>query len=272
MQSISTENSVNMLPPPRLKNNIASGIFYFREGLHLIWQAELRRYLIVPLLVNCILFFVLTSAFIHYFGGIVDSSMGYLPAFLAPLEWIVWSVIGILMLIVYAYSFNMITNIIAAPFYGLLAAKVEKILTGVAPPEESISTMITRTLLRECEKLWYFLKRGVVVILIMILVGTLTGWIPVLNLLAPLIGLAWGAWTMAIQYSDYSADNHQLAFKPLRQCLWEKKYSSLGFGGLIMLCSIIPVINIIAMPVAVVGGNLFWLRELKHCPEGECPR
>lgn len=239
--------------------------------MRLIWHPELRLYLIVPLLVNCILFFLLTSAFVHYVGDFADWLMAFLPGFLAPLKWIVWSVIGILMLIVYAYSFNMITNIIAAPFYGLLAAKAETILTGIAPPAESTASMISRTLLRECEKLWYFLKRGFVVILIMILVGTLTGWIPGLNLLAPLIGLAWGAWSMAIQYSDYSADNHQLAFKPLRQCLWKKKYSSLGFGGFIILCSIIPVVNIIAMPVAVVGGTLFWLRELKHCPEGVCP-
>ncbi len=260
-----------MLPPPRYKNNIASGIYYFREGLNLLWKPELRLYLLVPLLVNCVLFLVLTWGLVHYFGTIVDSIMEILPGFLAPLEWIVWTVMGIFMLIIYGYSFNMITNIIAAPFYGLLAAKSETLLTGIAPPEESTGTMIRRTLFRECEKLWYFLKRGVLVILIMILVGSLTSWIPLLNLVSPLIGLAWGAWSMAIQYADYSADNHQLEFKPLRQCLWKKKYSSLGFGGFIMLCSLIPVINIIAMPVAVVGGTLFWLRELKHCPEGVCP-
>ncbi len=257
-----------MLPPPRFKNNIGSGIYYFREGLHLIWNPELRLYLVVPLIVNCILFLVLTSVFVFYFRDFVDSLMSIIPSFLEPLAWIVFFVAGVLALIVYGYSFNMITNILAAPFYGILAAKAEAILTGISPPEESMGSMVKRTLYREIEKLLYFLKRGIIVILIVMLLAT----IPVVNLFAPsLLGLAWAAWSMSIQYTDYSADNHQLAFKPLRQCLWKKKYSSLGFGGFTVMCSVIPVINIIAMPVAVVGGTLFWLRELKHCPEGACP-
>ncbi|MFL0810155.1 MAG: sulfate transporter CysZ [Agarilytica sp.] len=257
-----------MLPPPRYKNNIASGVYYFNEGLRLVWRKELRLYLVVPLLVNCVLFFFLTATLIYYFSSITDSAMQLLPSFLEPLAWIALIVLGIIMLILYAYSFNMITNILAAPFYGFLAAEAERILTGKAPPEESMGEMIRRTLKRELIKLWYFLNRGILVMLIMILVGT----IPVVNILAPLIGIAWSAWTMSIQYADYAADNHQLEFSPLRQCLWQKKYSCLGFGGFITFCSIIPVINIIAMPVAVVGGTLFWLRELKHCPQGGCPK
>lgn len=257
-----------MLPPPRFKNNIASGIYYFREGLRLIWSPELRLYLVVPLLVNCALFFILTGLFVFYFHDFVEGLMGVLPGFLEPLAWIVFFITGVLAIIVYGYSFNVITNIVAAPFYGMLAANTEKILTGVSPPDESTGTMIRRTLWRELEKLLYFFKRGIIVILVVMLLAT----IPIINLFAPaLIGLAWAAWSMSIQYTDYSADNHQLAFKPLRQCLWKKKFSSLGFGGFTVLCSVIPVINIIAMPVAVVGGTLFWLRELKHCPEGVSP-
>lgn len=259
-----------MLPPPRFKNNLASGVFYFKEGLRLVFHRDLRLYLIVPLLVNFVLFLVLTGALVHYFSHIIDGVMGYLPDFLEPLAWIAWIVMGILLLIVYGYSFNMITNIVAAPFYGMLAAETERILTGTAPPEESIPSMVRRTLLRELCKLWYFFNRGIVVILVMILVGTLTAAIPVLNLLAPLIGATWSAWSMAIQYADYAADNHQLAFKPLRNCLWKKQFSSLGFGGFIALCSVIPVVNIVVIPVAVVGGTIFWLRELKHCTEGQC--
>jgi len=94
--------------------------------------------------------------------------------------------------------------------------------------------------------------------------------IPVVNFIAPFIGLAWGAWSMSIQYSDYCADNNQVAFKPLRGCLWDSKFSSLGFGGFIMMCSITPIVNIIAMPVAVVGGTLYWLHELRACDERRC--
>lgn len=263
-----------MLPPPRLKNNVASGVFYFKEGLRLVWTPELRVYILVPLLVNCVLFFVLTGWLIHTYGsaftGLIDSIIDFFPdffqRFIAPLAWIVWFVCGILFLIVYGYSFNMITNIIAAPFYGLLSAKAEALLTGNPPPDEPLLRMIPRVMGREISKLWYFLSRGVIIILIMILVGS----IPVVNLIAPAIGLAWSAWSMSIQYADYAGDNNQLNFKLLRMCLWQKKFSCLGFGGFTMLMSVIPVINIVAIPVAVVGGTLFWLRELKSCHQGQC--
>jgi len=259
-----------MLPPPKYKNNIASGIFYFGEGLKLVWRQELRLYIIVPLVVNCVLFVLLTGALFHYYGGFFDAIMEKLPAYLAPLAWIVWILLGILALILYGYSFNLITNIIAAPFYSMLAAKTESLLTGTEPPDEAIAKMVFRAIFRELGKLAYFLSRGLIIVLIMALIGTLTAAIPLVNLISPVIGLAWGAWSMAIQYSDYAADNNQLGFKSLRTCLWNRKFSSLSFGGFTMLCSITPVINIIAMPVAVTGGTLFWLRELKSCQTGIC--
>lgn len=252
--------------PSLSQNNLAAGIFYFREGLRLIWRPELRLYIVVPLLVNCVLFVALTSVLVHFYGGLLDSLLHTLPSWLAPLAWIAWIVFGILMLIVYGYSFNMITNIIAAPFYGLLAAKAEFLLTGVEPPEESLGKLIPRVFVREIAKLLYFLSRGIIVVLLVLFLATIPG----LNLLSPVVGVAWGAWSMSVQYADYAGDNNQLGFKPLRNCLWNKKYSSMGFGGIIMLVSIIPVLNIVAMPVAVVGGTLFWLRELKSCHQGNC--
>lgn len=260
-----------MLSPPKYKNNLATGMFYFSEGLKLIWKPQLRAYLLVPLVINCILFFVLTSALVHYVSGFWEGMLGSLPSWLSwlkPLAWIAKILLAILLLIVYGYSFNMITNIIAAPFYGILSSKVEEMLTGEAPPEEPLAAMIPRVIAREFTKLFYFLSRGIAITVVMILIAT----IPLLQLLSPLIGLAWSAWSMAIQYADYAADNNQKNFKTLRNCLWKKSFSSCGFGGVVMLCSVIPLVNIFAMPAAVAGGTLFWLRELKGCQGGVCER
>jgi CysZ protein len=34
-----------------------------------------------------------------------------------------------------------------------------------------------------------------------------------------------------------------------------------GFGGLVMLCTMIPVVNFFVMPAAVAGATLIWVRE-----------
>lgn len=260
-----------MLASPKYQNNLATGFMHLSEGIRLILHPKLRVFILVPLIINIVLFVLITSMLFTFFSdgvGWVESllSSSSWVSWLAPLANLVFVVFAMVLLIIYGYSFNLITNIIAAPFYGILAQRTEQLLTGNTPPEESLAKMVPRVLVREISKLMYFLSRGLVILLIMLLVST----IPLVNLLAPAIGLAWAAWSMTIQYSDYAADNHQRDFKELRYCLWQKKYSSMGFGGFIMLCSVIPIVNIFIMPAAVIGGTSFWLRELAKCNRTGC--
>jgi CysZ protein len=264
--------------PQLPSNGLFAGSNYLIEGMRLLLHPKLRVYVLIPLLVNCVLFFVLTGVLLNYLFDFIgpddavsveeDSWMpGWISKILTPLKWIAWIILGALFVIIYGYSFNIITNLIAAPFYGLLAEATEKLLTGQEPPAEPLWQMIPRTFLRELSKLGYFIVRGLVVILVMILIG----FIPILNLLAPLVGIAWGAWCMSIQYADYAADNHQTEFSEMRNCLWARMKSSLGFGGTIMGCSMVPVLNIIVMPAAVIGGTVYWLNEMRHCRKSDKP-
>ena len=252
-----------MLNCPSFTNNPVTGAQYFFKGACLIWHPKLRPFILVPLVINVILFIVLTNFALQHLEGATEFFRQYIPELLSPLIWLVWVVLGSLALLLYGYSFNIITNIIAAPFYGLLAEKAELLICGVKPPEESLAQMVPRVFLREFRKIVYFLSRGILVTLIVILIGT----IPILQFIAPLIGLAWAAWTMTIQYVDYPADNHQHAFKELRRKLWKKCMSSFGFGSAVMGCTLIPIVNIFVMPAAVVGGTLFWVHELKKCDQ-----
>ncbi len=247
---------------PAGHNNLISGAGYFIQGVKLLLHPKLRRYTLVPLLVNVALFVSLTYFLLSYFENLSAWDLNF-PAWLELLEkilkWAAWLLIVVVALLAYGYFFNIITNILAAPFYGLLAQKTEELLLGVAPPDESMIRMVPRTLGREIQKLVYFLLRGVMVLLLMLILGTVV----VLSPLVPVVGLLWGAWSMAIQYVDYPADNHQTPFRRLRKQLRYRKYSSIGFGSMVMGCSMIPLINIIAMPAAVTGGTLYWVRELK---------
>jgi CysZ protein len=247
-----------LLPRPA-KNNAVTGAHYFLDGVGLLWRKELRPYILVPLAVNLVLFAALTAILIYYAGDLLTWLQTFLPTWLEWLAWLAWVVLGAIMLLVYGYSFNMITNIVAAPFYGLLAEKVEQLVTGEDLPPETLMHMIPRVTWREIIKLTYFIMRGIFIILLMLLVA----FLPVINIAAPLIGLLWSAWSMAIQYADYAADNHQLPFDKLRYRLRRNIYSTVGFGGMVMGCSIIPILNIFAMPAAVTGGTLFWINEIK---------
>ena len=256
-----------MLTCPNFTNNPLTGSQYFFKGVCLIWHPKLRPFIFVPLIINIVLFVVLTSLALQYLGEASEFFREWMPDMLKPLIWLVWFVLGSLALIVYGYSFNIITNLIAAPFYGVLAERAELLICGVEPPKEDLWQMVLRVFLRELRKILYFLSRGLLITMIVILIGT----IPIIQFIAPLIGLAWAAWVMTIQYVDYAADNHALPFGDLRRKLWKKCFSSFGFGAAVMGTTIIPIINIFVMPAAVVGGTLFWVHELKLCDQVNSP-
>lgn len=242
-----------------MKGSPGAAIHYFIDGARLISKPGFRRFILIPLLVNLIIFLVVTITLVYTFQDFFAWVVDWTPNWLDWLTWILWPLAAFLFLIIYGYSFNLITNFIAAPFFGVLAEKIETHLTGVAPPEEPWGQLIPRTFKRELTKLWYFISRGFLVFLLVLVVF----FIPGINLLGVLIGSVWACWCMSVQYMDYPADNYQLGFKPLRRRLNQQPLTSYSYGGIILLGSMVPVLNIFITPIAVAGATLYWVRELR---------
>ena len=118
--------------------------------------------------------------------------------------------------------------------------------------------MIPRTLGREFIKFWYFVTRGFVVLLVFLALLLMPG----VNILGTCLAILWGCWCLCIQYTDYAADNNQTAFNELRNGLGKQKLTTYGFGGIVLVGSMIPVINILVPPIAVAGATIYWLRVL----------
>jgi len=70
-----------------------------------------------------------------------------------------------------------------------------------------------------------------------------------------------GIWMMAVQYIDYPADNNKLGFDEMLAWLRAKRWQSLGFGGIVYVALLVPLLNLLIMPAAVAGATLFWVRE-----------
>lgn len=250
-----------------MANNVLNGLNYLTRGAQLIIKPELRLFVFVPVVINMVLFVIITNLLIQQFGFAMDWLLGGLPGWLDFLAWILWVLFSVILLLVYGYTFSIITNIIAAPFYGVLADKTEALIKGQGAEAEPLRQMIPRTLRREMIKLWYFVVRGIGIIILTLILS----WIPVINIAVPVIIFLWGAWTMAIQYVDYAADNHRLSFHAMRDRLGTPKYSTFGFGGLVMIGTMLPLANIIILPIAVVGGTIFWIEELEDQQDSSAP-
>ena len=53
-----------------------------------------------------------------------------------------------------------------------------------------------------------------------------------------------------------------MRFKELRARLRRRRALALGFGGAVVLATMIPVLNLFVMPAAVAGSAALWVSEL----------
>ena len=244
-----------MIEPKEIK----SGFDYFVTGWHLITRPGLRRFVIMPILLNIVLMIGLFWLFISQIGSMIDSIMAFVPDWLSWLSSILFIFsIGMILLLFY-FAFTTLSGFIAAPFSGLLAEKVEKMLTNESLAETGMADFIKdipRMLGREWQKLIYSLPKfiGLFLLSFIPLVGQTV--IPVLTFL-------FTAWMMSIQYCDYPFDNHKISFHTMRFKLAENRSQSLTFGTFITLCTFAPLVNLVVIPVAVCGATAMWVETYR---------
>lgn len=238
-----------------MKNNPAAGFNHLFQGLGMLTLPGLRRYLLAPLAINIVVFLVIGWIGYSQFDSLLNS---FLPenGWLSFLRWLLWPLFALSVLLVTFYTFTAVANLIAAPFNSLLSAKVEELLTGNRPEQspQSFASTIVPAIRSELRKLVYFLVRALPLLLLFV--------IPVVNVAAPFLWLLFSAWFLSIEYADYPMGNHGLDFRSQHARLKKARLSALGFGGGVTLMMMVPILNFVAMPAAVVGATRLWC-ELK---------
>lgn len=268
------------------------GAEFFIQGCRLIFQPGLKRYIVIPVICNAILLVLIFWSLASFlFGSLNPFFASYSKWVMMIFGWLFWIFYSLVSLLISSFVFTMLTNIIAAPFYGLLAAASAKILsngqntiantngntnanananakyqnTNINTNAEHTNTGNTnntnwlktafwiapRTLAREGKKLLYFFPW---------ILLCLSLWIfPFIWFLIPFV---WGivlAWILAIQYMDYQPDNQEISFKEVMILLKQHPYQTLGFGTIVSVAMMIPGANLFVPPAAVAGGTALWL-------------
>ncbi|MBD5770527.1 sulfate transporter CysZ [Marinomonas colpomeniae] len=227
----------------------------FLRALPLVLSKELRLFILVPLLANFFLMGLIYMVAFSYFQSLLDSAMGYVPEWVSFLNWLFYLIFGAIISVLLFYSFSVGINILAAPFMAFLAEKVEEKQTGKIFDEELTATVVLliigRSLQRELQKILYFLPRFILLLLL--------SFIPIVNVIAPVLLLLFSCWMLSIQYMDYAFDNNKVKFHDMRMALRTKPLLCWTFGGIVMVGLTIPFFNLFVMPIAVVAATLLWI-------------
>ena len=228
------------------------------QGLRMIFRPGFRRYVVIPVLLNITIFGLLA-----WLGGIYfDDFMGhYLPedswwSFLRPLLWVVFALAYAMIMF---YAFTILANLLASPFNGILAARVEEALTGERPrgAERSLAASIWPAISAELGKLAYMASRMIPLLILLLLAALVPG----LNLIVTALWLVAGFWFLAIEYGDYPMANHDIPPRRQRELLKRRRIKSLAFGA--GVSALMLVLGFVAMPAAVAAASIYWSRDLR---------
>jgi CysZ protein len=231
------------------------------EGFKLLWHRRIRWLVIIPTLINLLLFSAATWLAVVWVSDWLSWLIASVPEWLEWLVWIIWLLFALLALVVYAFTFTLFANLIGSPFYGIIAERVIALERGGSDDAQTSTLALLATawgsFCRELQIIAYMLPRTLGILLVTVVIS----FVPVINILAPLIAGSWAAWSLALQYMDYPGDSDGWSFAEVRQRAGKQRLLSLSFGLSALAAAAIPLVNLLLLPATVIGGTLLWCRE-----------
>ncbi|KAF3982072.1 MAG: sulfate transporter CysZ [Methylococcales symbiont of Hymedesmia sp. n. MRB-2018] len=214
------------------------------QGVKLLSSPQLRKYLLIPVLINLVLYSIAFTLAYLYLSDLIDQ---IIPRWLSWLEWLIWPIFFISFSVIGFFSFTIFANIIASPFYSQLSVKTWELISA---QQSSVKEQAVRqVILAEIKRVAYLLSRMLPLLILFI--------IPLINLIAPLLWGLFGAWGIALEFMAYPLENQGLLFEQQKQQARSQRWAMLSFGGIVMLGLSIPVINLIVAPVAVIAATVY---------------
>jgi CysZ protein len=225
-------------------NNPILAASYLFKGIALLGSAPLRHFILIPILINIILYSAALTLGYYYIDSLINA---FIPSWLNWLHWLLWPLFFVSFLIVGFFSFTALANLVSAPFYGKLAAKT---LTLINPEAIAVSEQpISKVMLAESKRLIYILRLAIPLLVL--------SFIPGINLIAPLLWALFSAWSMSLEYMAYPLENAGILFIEQKQLIKSIRWGALSFGGIAVLGLSIPIINIMIAPAAVIAATIY---------------
>jgi len=234
---------------------LPSPLYVFRGAVFLREHPELWKYAAAPLGMSVAilggsywLLYRLLSGFIKPYGG--DDRL------LAALSYIVLVGVAILLLVLFFFLFTRIASALSAPFNDLISQKTEELVAGIFT-DTPFSVV---QLLKDSTRSMYHAVRVLALYLALLLAALFLLLIPgVGSLLFTVMGTLLSAFMFAWEYLGYPLDRRRLTWNQKMTFFRSRLKPALGFGlGNVVVASV-PVVNLLFIPAAVIGGTLLFL-------------
>ena len=236
-----------------------AGLSYIKQGLLLLIKPGVRGYVVIPLLINTLIFTLIIIFGAGQFNNLIELITDRW-AWLEWIRWLLWPLFLLICLTIVFFCFSLATNLLCSPFNGFLSEAVQRVLTGQSPAASAggggLLAEMRQSMKSELLKLRYFMLRAILLLLLFL--------VPVLQVAAPAIWFIFASWMLSLEFLDFPMSNNGIAFPEARPILRRHRALVLGFGAGLTLFAMVPVINFITIPVAVAGATRLWIDRIKN--------
>lgn len=266
---------------------IAGTTYPLRALVYLSQTPGLWRYILVPILVNLVVGVALYVALLlpglqsvnnllFDFYGWWNIQLAILPQWLSFLS-ILAIILGFLLrvllvtglLVAIGFLLVQFGVILGAPFYGQLSEQLELAKTGNLPATEPLSLFtllrdIGRAILHELKKLVLIICVGFPLLILNFIPGFGTA-------IASIGGIGLAATIVCIDFLDAPLERRRFHFRKKLKLIFQSLPASGTFGLACLGLISIPLLNLLAVPLCITSGTLFFcdrilpkLNEVNH--------
>jgi CysZ protein len=198
-----------------------------------------------------IAYWALYYLFFRYFTVQPDHAWYFLALYYAAIV-----IMGLLLIIIFFFFFNRLAAAIAAPFSDLISQKTEQIEYGTFSDTPFTIIGLIRDSSRAIRHSFKILGLYLALLVGSLLLLVLPGIGPFLFSVS---GALLSAFLFAYEFLSYPMDRRKFTWMQKKEFLKTRLGTVMGFGLGCVAVAAIPVINILFIPSAAIGGTLLFL-------------
>jgi len=231
----------------------------FRSVRILRHNPRLLQYILIPFIINLVVFTGAVSLGLDFFGNTV---VAYIPQgdtwYWAVLYWFLWVVAVLLTAVLVFFSFTVVGNLLASPFNDLLSERTEEVLSGRSNNEPFALGRFIReawqTVLMEAKKMWIFVVAMVFIVPLNLFPG-------IGNSIYTVLAICLTLFFLCFEYLGFIMVRKRQFFREQKNFIFARKFLMLGFSCGVMAILAIPFFQMLCIPLAVIGATRLWCEE-----------
>lgn len=237
-------------------------LYPFRALLLINRQRELWGFVLVPVVINLVVGVVL-------YAGLLVAGLQAIDRFIAAggfwgglLENVLRVILVLALFLGVGFLMVRFGVVLGAPWYGQLSERIEQLLLGAVPPQPPLSPAtvvhdIWRALLFELKKLAFSLPISLLLLLV--------NFVPLAGQTISLVGgIALGALIACLDFFDGALERRRRRFREKLAYVFRHLPASAGFGLLAVGLCTVPLLNLLAIPICVAAGTIFFCERAER--------